>query len=99
MSALLPGGLRQWEGAADIGAAFERWFGDTSSYEVADATVGQVGELCALRWRLRVRAERFGDDAMVVEQVAYAAIGPTGRIARISLLCSGFWPQPHAPQA
>lgn len=90
MRALLPGGLREWAGAAMIGAAFERWFGDATSYEVADATIGRIGDLHALRWRLRLRAERFGDAVMVVEQQAYAAPGPTGRIAHISLLCSGF---------
>ena len=97
MSALLPGGPREWVGAASIGAAFERWFGATSSFEVAEATAGRIGELAALRWRLRVRADRFGDEAMVVEQQAFAATGPTGRIARISLVCSGFWPQAHDP--
>ena len=90
MTALLPSGFREWAGAPTIGAAFENWFGNTPSYEVIDTTLGPIGELLSLRWRLRLLAERFGDAPMVVEQRAYAAIGPSGRIARISLLCSGF---------
>jgi hypothetical protein len=29
---------------------------------------------------------------MVVEQHAFAALGDNGQVARLSLLCSGFWP-------
>jgi hypothetical protein len=60
-------------------------------FEVTDASVGEVGALLQLRWRLRLRGARLGDVAMVVEQHAYAATGATGRIERMSLLCSGFW--------
>jgi uncharacterized OsmC-like protein len=91
MSALLPGGLREWVGAAEICTAFERWFGEVDRFEVAEASIGQIGSLLALQWRIRLSAERLGDAVMVVEQHAYAATGPSGRIRRISLLCSGFW--------
>jgi len=93
MRALLPGGMREWTGAESIGAAFARWFGDTSSYEALDTSLDGVGDLIALSWRLRLSAARFDAPAMVVEQHVYAAIGPTGRIARLSLMCSGFWPE------
>src|SRR5918994_1136950 len=93
MRALLPGGVREWAGAAVIGEAFARWFGGAEHYEVADATLSQIGDLLALRWRLRLRADRLGDEVMVVEQQTYATTGPTGLIAHLSLLCSGFWPQ------
>jgi hypothetical protein len=93
LSALLPRGFVEWQGAAEIRAAFERWFGDVTEYELVDATVGDVGDLLQLRWRLRVNGERFGGVAQVVEQHAYASAGPAGRIGRISLLCSGFWPE------
>jgi len=91
MSALLPGGFHEWNGAVAICAAFERWFGDTDTYEVVDATIGRIGALLELRWRLRLGADRFGDAVMVVEQHVYARTGPAGRISHISLLCSGFW--------
>lgn len=91
LSALLPRGYCEWHGAAEIGAVFEKWFGDVDEFEVADAAVGQVGTRLQLRWRVRVRGgPRFGDDAMVVEQHVYADTAQTGRIRSMSLLCSGF---------
>jgi hypothetical protein len=91
LAGLLPGGFRTWEGAADVCAAFERWFGDVDAFEVVDASVGQVGALLQLRWRVRVQGARFGGEPMVAEQHVYAATGPNSRIQRMSLLCSGFW--------
>jgi hypothetical protein len=93
MVALVPRGLLECRGADEICALFERWFGNVEEYAVADASVGTIGALLQLRWRLRLRGPRFGDEPMVVEQHAYAATGPSGRITRISLLCSGFWPE------
>ena len=89
--ALLPGGFREWHGAGEIGEVFAHWFGDVDEFDVTDVTVGDVGPLLALRWRLRLRGARLGDAARVVEQHAYAVTNPTGRIGRMSLLCSGFW--------
>jgi hypothetical protein len=91
LCALLPRGFREWRGATEICAQFEQWFGDIEQFEVVDASVGQVGALLQLTWRLRILAERLGDDPMVVEQHVYAATGPSGRVERLSLLCSGFW--------
>jgi hypothetical protein len=91
MAALLPRRNVSWEGAADICAAFASWFGDVEEFEVADVSVGQVGELLQLRWRVRVRGIRFGAEPMIAEQCVYASTGPNARIDRIRLLCSGFW--------
>ncbi len=90
LSALLPRGFREWHGPGEIRAVFELWFGGLSEFEVVDASVGQVGSRLQLRWRVQVRGGRFGDDAMVVEQHVYADAAPSGRIQRMSLLCSGF---------
>jgi hypothetical protein len=90
LSALLPRGFREWQGVAEICGVFEHWFGDVEDFVVADASVGQVGSRLQLRWRLRLRGTRLGDEAMVVEQHVYADIGATGLIQRMSLLCSGF---------
>jgi ketosteroid isomerase-like protein len=90
LTALVPKGLREREGAAEICDQFETWFGDVEEFEVADAFVGQVGSLLQLRWRLRLQGARLGEEPMVVEQQAYAATGPNGRIQRLRLLCSGF---------
>jgi hypothetical protein len=95
MTALVPKGLRQCDGADAICSMFETWFGDVDEYAVADASVGAVGELLQMRWRLELEGPRLGEEPMVVEQHAYAATGPNGRVTRISLLCSGFWPEPR----
>ncbi len=90
MVGLLPGGLRDWRGPDAICAAFEGWFGDVDTFEVVDATVGHIGPRLRLTWRLRVCDTGTGRRPMVVEQLAYADNGASGRIKRISLLCSGY---------
>jgi hypothetical protein len=91
MAALVPGGLRECSGAPAVREAFEGWFGATDRFEVTDASVGQIGALLELRWRIQLEAARFGGAVMIVEQHAYACTGPSGRIHNLSLLCSGFW--------
>ena len=91
MATLLPRGFVEWRGAGEICAAFEKWFGDVEDFELADASVGQVGALLQLRWRVRLQGIRFGADPMVAEQCLYATTGPNARITHIRLLCSGFW--------
>jgi hypothetical protein len=93
LSALVPSGLKQWDGAEQIRATFRRWFGEVEAFELVEAVMGEVGPRLNLRWRARVRAERFGNGWTVVEQQVYADTGPDGRIARMSLLCSGFCPE------
>ena len=90
VSALLPGGFRVWNGAAEIAAVFEGWFGDVEDYKLIDASVGHVGARLQLRWQLRLRGARLGSRARVVEQYAYADTASSGRIHRMALLCSGF---------
>jgi hypothetical protein len=99
LQALLPRGYDEWQGTADIFLAFDRWFGDVESLEVVDASVRRTGDLLQLRWRLRVQGgPRFGARVMVVEQQACAQRGASGRIGRMSLLCTGFWPQTRVNQ-
>src|SRR5580693_8681445 len=54
LRALLPRGLREWAGAEAIADAFACWFGDTEDFELAEATVGEVGGRLHLQWRLRL---------------------------------------------
>jgi hypothetical protein len=91
LAALLPGGFREWHTPAGIAAAFEGWFGDVEASELIGASLGQVGRRLQLRWQLRLRGARFGRQARVVEQYAYADTAPDGRIDRMALLCSGFY--------
>ena len=41
LSALLPGGCRQWQGAAEIAATFDRWFGDAEHCDLIDASLSE----------------------------------------------------------
>jgi hypothetical protein len=91
LSALLPGGFRQRQGAAEIAATFDRWFGDAEHCDLIDASLGRVGPRLGMHWRLRVGAERLGPHPLIVEQYAYADTASTGRIQSMSLLCSGFY--------
>jgi SnoaL-like domain len=97
MTGLVPSGLKEWDGPEQVTAIFRRWFGEVTGFELVDAVVGEVGPRLHLRWRVRVRAERLGDGWFVVEQQVYADTGPDGRLARLFLLCSGFWPE-NPPQ-
>ncbi|HEY3464301.1 MAG TPA: hypothetical protein VGL47_04165 [Amycolatopsis sp.] len=95
LSALVPRGLREARGADEVRATFTRWFGDTDAFELAEADVDEIGARLHLRWRARLRAARLGDGWFVVEQQAFADTAPDGRLARISLVCSGYCPDPH----
>ena len=90
LRALLPRGLREWTGPEAIAGAFARWFGDTEDFELAEATVGEVGGRLHLHWRVRLQAERLGAGWFTVEQQAYADTADGGRIARLDLLCTGY---------
>jgi hypothetical protein len=89
-SALLPDGLREWHGPEQVMSAFVGWFGGVDECEIVEAAIDHVGPRLQLQWRARVRGGHFGDASYVVEQQVYADPGPSGRIARLSMLCSGF---------
>jgi hypothetical protein len=88
--ALLPDGLQEWHGREEVEAAFVRWFGHVDEYALLGASVDHVGPRVQLQWRARVRGGPFGDVPHIVEQQVYADPGPSGRIANLSMLCSGF---------
>jgi hypothetical protein len=90
LRALLPAGLMERTGPEVITGQFDGWFGDTVDFELAEATVGEVGGRLHLHWRLRLQAERLGGGWFVVEQQAYADTADGGRIARLDLLCTGY---------
>ena len=93
LRALVPKGLREWDGPEQICAAFTGWFGDVEDFELVDAVIGEVGPRLHLRWRVRVRARRLGDGWFVVEQQVYSDADDQGRISRLALLCSGYCPE------
>ncbi len=94
MRALLPSGLTQCDGAADIVANVRGWFGGAEEFEVLDGTVGEVGGRMHVAWRLRMHPTPWGDDAWhVIEQQAYLHAGD--HIESLDLVCSGFQPDPR----
>ena len=90
LSALLPKGLREFEGPEAVCGAFTTWFAGFDEYEMVDACVGQVGSRLQMRWRLHVHGGRLGPEDFLVEQHGYADAGPSGRIQHMVLVCSGF---------
>lgn len=95
MRALVPRGLSECEGAAQIVERIRGWFGGADEFEVLDGTVGEVGGRVHVSWRLRMHPTPWGDDAWhVVEQQAYLHAGT--HIEAIDLLCSGFQPDARA---
>lgn len=93
LRALLPRGPMEWEGAPAIAERFAFWFGDTTAFELVDATVGEVGGRVHLRWRIRLQLERLGEGWFVVEQQVYADADDTGVLADLNLLCTGYCPE------
>ena len=94
LRALLPGGFREWQGVDEVCDRFKVWFGDVEAYEVVEAEHSLVGPRLQLRWQIRLAGERF-EGARLVEQIAFVDTGAGGRIAAMSLLCSGYT-QEHA---
>src|SRR5438034_434890 len=68
LQALVPRGLKRWDGADLVASAFAGWFGDLGDYELVEAVIGEAGSRLHLSWRARVRGERLGEGWFVVEQ-------------------------------
>jgi len=85
----LPRGVQEAAGADAIARRFEGWFGGASQFTVLSTANQPVGERRLLQWRFRL--SRDGRSTEVIEQVAFADVGPDG-IYRLDLLCSGFLP-------
>jgi hypothetical protein len=88
--AVLPGGVFQWPDRTTVRGVFEQWFGDVEEYDVTDLSASRLGRRLHARWRVTVSGGHLGSGRHVVEQQLYADTGPTGRIATMSFLCSGF---------
>jgi hypothetical protein len=93
LRALLPGGPKEWTGAAAVADRFARWSGDTQQHDLLERAIGEVFGRIHLRWRLRLQAERFGAGWFVVEQQAYADTDEHGLIVGLDLLCTGYLPE------
>jgi TusA-related sulfurtransferase/ketosteroid isomerase-like protein len=79
--------------ATGAGEVVRDWFGDTDRRELLGSTVDMVGDRLALGYRLEL-TEADGR-RIIVQQHAAATIEGV-RISDLSLVCSGFRPQPGA---
>ena len=94
MRALLPSGAAEFAGAEEIAAAFQRWFGAATGFEVVATTVGDVGDRVHVAWRLRVYPTPRGAEGWhVIEQQAF--LRGDARIELLDLLCTGFMAEGH----
>lgn len=92
----LPRGVQEAAGADAIARRFEGWFGGAGRFTVLSTVNQSVGGRSLMQWRFRL--SRDGQSTEVIEQVAFADVGPQG-IYRIDLLCSGFLPDPEPSDA
>lgn len=93
--ALVPPGPFTADGAKAAAGNFRRWFGGDDSFEVVDASIGQLGHRMYLRWRVRMVSVADPGAARLVEQHAFATVAE--RIRSLDLLCSGFHAEDTAP--
>jgi hypothetical protein len=86
---LLPRGPDLTAGAEAIAQRLEGWFGAADRFTVLATSDEQVGRRRLMHWKFRLC--RDGETVEVIEQVAFADVGPNG-ISRLDLVCSGFLP-------
>lgn len=86
--ALVPPGVIELDSADDVAARFAIWFGGDDTFEVLDASVGQIGSRLYARWKVRMAPAGAPEAARVVEQHAYTR--GEDRISSLDLMCSGF---------
>jgi hypothetical protein len=85
---LVPRGPQANSGAAEVVGRFAGWFGEAREVRLLSSTVDHVAERLVLVYRLRL--SDVDGSRRVIEQHLFADLAPSGRIAAIDLLCSGF---------
>ena len=86
LRALLPGGLEQVHGRAEVMATFRTWFGEHPAVVLDEATGDEVGDRLLVHYRL-VFPE---GERRVLTQTWVCTVAADGLLARIDLLCSGY---------
>lgn len=87
--ALTPRQLREHVGPGDIAARYDFWFAKLERFELLEAEAVAISDRVRLRYRVRGRHPEHG--WWINEHTAYAALSG-GRIASLSLTCTGFRP-------
>ena len=87
--AIVPRGLREAATAEDAVGWLRTWFAGADSMELLGSDTATVADRTYLRYRFRVHQ---AGRVTLIEQHGYADVAD-GRIADLSLLCSGFRPE------
>lgn len=85
---LLPGGLRELQGAAAVTGQLRTWFEKPDVFEVERSDSEDVAGRLQIAYRFRLHDE---NGWRVIEQQAFCDVDD-GRIWRLDLVCSGFRP-------
>jgi TusA-related sulfurtransferase len=85
---LIPPGLGEVAGAADVAAKYVEWFGDADNLEVERVFVESLADRVSVAYRFR-RHEAEREE--VIEQQVFLDVDGQ-RITAVDLLCSGFRP-------
>lgn len=88
LRALVPPGVRERTGPAEIAALLRSWFADSTALDLAEARSEPVGDRLHVTYRFRGVED---GEPYVVEQHLFCTVGEHG-IERADLLCSGFRP-------
>jgi TusA-related sulfurtransferase len=89
LRALLPNGLVEDTGPADIADRFTQWFGSLETFEILEARTQVTGDRSSLQYRFRTRWP--GEDETVISQHV-VLFGTNGTVDAMHLVCSGFRP-------
>ena len=82
--------FRERSGREAAAGQLRAWFGDADVTELLDSEVRPMADRVRIVYRIH---EHEPDGWYLVEQVAYATVGPEG-FADMNLACSGFRPVP-----
>ena len=80
--------------AGDAAAQFRSWFGDADPLELLESSVAPIVDKVRIAYRFAAFEEGKWH---VVEQQAYAKVGPRG-IEKLDVACSGFMPVEADPR-
>lgn len=92
--ALIPSGLERANDAAGALACLRNWFSDADELTILQQTSDDSLGCLALSYRFLMHTQ---DEWQVVMQHAFCGVSD-GRIKRLHLVCSGFWPV-ESPQS
>lgn len=91
--AIVPRGVREAATAQDAVGWLRAWFGDADSVELLGSDADTVADRTYVRYRFRIHE---AGQTTVIEQHGFVDVAD-GRIADLSLLCSGFRPVDDVP--